>query len=92
MLDWRFCFRQGIKWDDPSSFGLWAQPLEASHYGHPSQEVVGVHGQKLNFGLGLWRLHTMHGQRLQSYILLVIFSLFLWTLDKVWPFNPMAIV
>jgi hypothetical protein len=31
-LDWRGCFEQRIKWDAPSFFGLWACPLEASHY------------------------------------------------------------
>jgi hypothetical protein len=33
-------------------FGLWAWPLEASHYGRPSREAVGVHGQR--FGLWAW--------------------------------------
>jgi hypothetical protein len=47
----------------PSSFGLWAQPLEA-------------------FTLCL----------ANSYILLaIIVNSFLRTLNKVWPFNPMAI-
>jgi hypothetical protein len=31
-LDWRVCFGKGIKWDGPSSFGLWAWPLEALHH------------------------------------------------------------
>jgi hypothetical protein len=35
-LDWRVCFGQGVEWDVPSSFGLWAWPLEASHYGRLS--------------------------------------------------------
>ena len=43
-LDWRGCIGHGIKWDTPSSFGLWACPLEASHSGRPSQEDVGIHG------------------------------------------------
>ena len=34
-LDWRGCFGQGIKWDAPSSFGVWALPLEALHYDRP---------------------------------------------------------
>jgi hypothetical protein len=42
-------------------FGLWAWPLEASHYGRPSWEAVGVHDQRF----GLWRLHTMPGRMLQ---------------------------
>jgi len=28
----------------PFGFGLWACPLEVSHYGCPSSELVGVHG------------------------------------------------
>jgi len=48
-LDWRDCFGHEIKWDAPSSFGLWAWLLEASQYGRPSRKVVRVHGQ--NFGI-----------------------------------------
>jgi hypothetical protein len=33
-------------------FGFWAWHLEASHFGHPSQEAMGVHGQR--FGLCAW--------------------------------------
>ena len=44
-LDWKGCFGQGIKWDAPSSFELWAY----FHDGRPSREPVGVHGQR--FGL-----------------------------------------
>jgi hypothetical protein len=31
-LDWGGYFGHGIKWDAPSSFGLWGWPLEASHH------------------------------------------------------------
>jgi len=44
----------------------------------------------LDFQLALGRLYTMASQRLHFYILLPILSPFLWTLNKVWPFNPMA--
>jgi hypothetical protein len=65
-LDRRGCFGQRIKWDACFSFGLWAWPLEASHYGHPSQEAMGVHGQKVwTLEFGLWRLHIVSGWRLQ---------------------------
>jgi hypothetical protein len=57
-LDWRGCFEQGIKWNAPSSFGLWAWPLEASHYGRPSWEAGGVHGQR--FGVQAWPLEASH--------------------------------
>jgi len=43
----------GIKWDAPSSFGLWAWPLEASHYAHlkdPIPIVCGLFSAHL-FGL-----------------------------------------
>jgi hypothetical protein len=39
-------------------FGLWDWPLEASHYGHPSREAVGVHDQR--FGLWAWPLEASH--------------------------------
>jgi hypothetical protein len=39
-------------------FGLWAWRLEASHYGRPSREAVGVHGQR--FGLWAWPLEASH--------------------------------
>ena len=35
-LDWRRYLRWRIKWDAPSSFELWTQHLEASHYTWPS--------------------------------------------------------
>jgi hypothetical protein len=42
----------------------------------------------LGFGLSLWKLHTMPGRRLRFlYILLSTFSPYLWTVNKVWPFN-----
>jgi hypothetical protein len=49
----------------PFGFGLWAWPLEASNYGCPSREAVGVHGQR--FGLWAWPLEASHyaGRRLQ---------------------------
>jgi len=37
-------------------FGLWAWPLEASHFGRPSQEVVEGHGER--FGLSVWPLEA----------------------------------
>jgi len=53
---------QSLDWD---RFGLWAWPWEASYYGHPNQEALGVHCQGFGlWGLGLWRLHTMASQRL----------------------------
>jgi hypothetical protein len=45
-------------------FGLWAWPLEASHYAWLKAPI--------------------------PIFLLAIFNSFLWTLNKVWPFNPMA--
>jgi hypothetical protein len=42
-------------------FGLWAWPLETSHYGRPSREAVGVHGQR--FGLWVWPLEASHYAR-----------------------------
>jgi hypothetical protein len=39
-------------------FGLWAWPLEASHYDRPSWEAVGVHEQR--FGLWTWPLEASH--------------------------------
>jgi hypothetical protein len=42
-------------------FGLWAWPLEASHYGRPSREAVGVHGQR--FRLWAWPLEASHYTR-----------------------------
>jgi hypothetical protein len=56
LLDWMGRFARGVKWDAPSSFGLWAKPLEASHYGRPSREAVGVYGQR--FGLWTWPLQA----------------------------------
>jgi hypothetical protein len=32
-------FGRGIKWDAPSSFGLWAWPLEASIYAQPKPPI-----------------------------------------------------
>jgi hypothetical protein len=47
----------------------------------------------LDFGLGLWKLHkfTLCPAQDSNHIfdwLCIIFSPFLWTLKKVWPFNP----
>jgi hypothetical protein len=44
--------------------GLWAWPLEASHFDRPSQEAVGVHGQR--FGLWAWPLEASHYARLKA--------------------------
>jgi hypothetical protein len=52
----------------------------------------------LSFGLALWRLHTMANQVERPWECtakgldfgLGLFNPFLWTLDKVWPLNPMA--
>ena len=71
-------------------FGLWAWPLEASHFGRPSREAVGVHGQR--FGLWVWLLEASHYTWLKAplptFYWLCISSPFLWTLNKVWPLNP----
>jgi hypothetical protein len=72
-------------------FGLWPWPLKASHFGRPSQEAMGVHGQRvwtLVFAFGAFRLCPAEG--FNSYILLVIFNPIIWTLNKVWPFYPTA--
>jgi hypothetical protein len=73
-------------------FGLLAWPLEASHYGGPSWEAVGVHGQR--FGLWAWPLEASHYARSKVPITklywLYVSSPFLWTLNKVWPLNPTA--
>jgi hypothetical protein len=87
-LDWRGCFGQGIKWVAPLG---WAWPLEASHYGRPSWEAVGVHGQR--FGLWVWPLEASHYARPKAPLITLywlFFSPFLWTLNKVWPLNPTA--
>jgi hypothetical protein len=65
------CFGQGINWDASSPFGLLAWPLEASHYGCPSREVVGLHGQR--FGLWTWSLEASHYARPKAPI-----SIFYW--------------
>jgi hypothetical protein len=84
VVDWRGCFGHGIKWDAPSSFGLWVRPLEASHDGHPSREAMGVHGQR--FGLWAWHLEASHYARPKApipiFYWLCIFNPFLWTLTK----------
>jgi hypothetical protein len=90
-LNWRGCFGQGRKWDAPSSFGLWAWLLEASRYFHPSRKAVEVHGQMfelLGSAFGGFTLCLTEGSN--SHISLVIFNPFLWTLNEVWSFNPMA--
>jgi hypothetical protein len=50
-------------------FGLWLWPLEASHFGRPSREAF--EGFTLCPAEGF-----------TYYILLAIFSLFLWTLNR----------
>jgi hypothetical protein len=66
-------------------FGLWAWPLEASHFGRPSREAMGVHGQR--FGLCTWPLEASHYAQLKApltiFYWLCIFSSYLWTLNKV---------
>jgi hypothetical protein len=62
MLDWRGCLVRN-KVGCSFGFGIWAWPLEASHYARPKTPLT---------------------------ILLDVFSPFLWTLNKVWPFNPTA--
>jgi hypothetical protein len=42
-------------------FGLWAWPLEASHYRCPSREAMGIHGQR--FGCWAWSLEASHYAR-----------------------------
>jgi len=51
-------------------FGLWAWPLEASHFGHPSREAVGVHGQR--FGLCASPLEASHYAQLRLPLLYFI--------------------
>jgi hypothetical protein len=87
-LDWRGYFEQGIKWDAPLGLdiglSLWRLHTMDVQVERPWEFMA----KGLDFGLGLWRLHTMRGST--YYILLIIFSSFLWTLNKVWPLNPMA--
>jgi hypothetical protein len=55
-------------------FGLWARILEASYYGRPSREAVGVHGQR--FKLWAWPLEALHCDRLKApnyYIILAMY-------------------
>jgi hypothetical protein len=55
-------------------FELWAWPLEASQYGHPSREAVGVHGQR--FGFWTWPLEASHcalAKDTTYYILLAMY-------------------
>jgi hypothetical protein len=52
-------------------FGLWAWPLEASHFGRPSRETVGVHGQR--FGLCAWPLEASHCAQLKAPVITVYF-------------------
>jgi hypothetical protein len=39
LLDWRGYFGQGTNSDVPSSFELWAWPLEASHCARPKAPI-----------------------------------------------------
>jgi hypothetical protein len=60
-------------------FGLWAWSLKASHFGRPSREAVGVHGQR--FGLWTWPLEASHYARPKAsltYILLYICTIYYW--------------
>jgi hypothetical protein len=45
-------------------FELWAWPLEASHFGRPSREAVGVHGQR--FELCAWPSEASHYAELKA--------------------------
>jgi hypothetical protein len=44
--------------------GLWAWPLEASHFGRPSREAVGIHDQR--FKLCAWPLEASHYVQLKA--------------------------
>jgi hypothetical protein len=90
-LDWRSCYGQGIKWDAPSffwtlglaigGFTLWPSKSRGCGSSWPKVWTLG-----LTFGGST--LCSPKGSN--SFISLVIFSLFLWALDKGWPFNPTA--
>jgi hypothetical protein len=60
-------------------FGLWAWPLDTSHYGRPSRDAIGLSGQR--FGLWAWPLEAWHYARpkapLTMFYWLCIFSSFL---------------
>jgi hypothetical protein len=45
-------------------FGLWAWPLEASHFSRSSREAVGIHGQR--FGLCAWPLEASRYAQLKA--------------------------
>ena len=45
-------------------FGLWACSKRLQHYGRPSWEVMGVHGQR--FGLWTWPLKASYYARLKA--------------------------
>jgi hypothetical protein len=65
-LDRRGYSEQGKKWDWSFGFRRRASLLEASHYGHPSWEVVGVHGQR--FWLWTWPLEASHYDRVSQEV------------------------
>jgi hypothetical protein len=84
-LDWRGCFEQGIKWHAPLGldFGLdlwrlhtsvWPSKLRGRGSSWPKIWTLG-----LTFGGFTLRV----AKSFTYYILLAIFSLFLWTLNKV---------
>jgi hypothetical protein len=83
-LDWRGYFEQGIKWDAPLAFGGFTLcPTKLRGCGSSWPKVW-----TLDLAFGGFTLCPTKGT---TYcILLVIFSPFLWTLNKVWPLNPTA--
>jgi hypothetical protein len=64
--------------------GLWRLNNMVVHVESPWEFMA----KSLDFGLGGLTLCPTEGSN--SYILLAIFSPFIWTFNKVWPFNPMA--
>ena len=71
-------------------FGLWAWPLEAHIIAVEVERPWKFMAKGLDFGIGLGRLTLYPVEGSTYYILLAIFSSFLWTLNKVWPLNPTA--
>jgi hypothetical protein len=64
-------FGQGIKWDAPSSFGLWAWRVGGCTLWPSKSKGRGEFTAKsLDFGLDLWKLHTMPGRRLRFLYLI----------------------
>jgi hypothetical protein len=84
-LDWRGYFEQGIKWDAPLGldFGLGPWPSKSRGRGSSWRKTW-------TLGLAFRGFTLCPPKDSTYYISWAIFSSFLWTINKVWPLNPMA--